>query len=136
MTFEGIRSAIMATISSTWGTKTLIDFPNQPFQQPAKSAWIRPRIKMGDSFIGEIGDNNSGAVGIRVGVLMISIFVPPGTGMKVAGGYANTLETLFRRADIGGVRFQEPSTTDEGIDPDNGFFHLVMSCDLETWVGE
>jgi len=132
MTFEEIRSAIMATICSTWGALTVIDMPNQAFEAPDDKAWIRPRIKMGDSFVGEIGQGD----GLRTGVLMINIFVPPGTGLKTAGGYANTLENLFRRADIGGVRFDEPATEDLGVDEGNGFYHILVSCDLNTWVGE
>lgn len=133
MTPEAIRSAVMASICSTWGTKTVIDIANQAFIAPSNAAWIRPRIKMGDSFVGEIGDDG---LGLRVGVLMISIFVPPGTGLKTANGYAATLEALFRRADIGGVRFDEPATEDLGVDDNNGFYHLLVSCNLNTWVGE
>jgi len=135
MTVEEIRSAIMATICSTWGTKTVIDYPNYEFKAPSNAAWIRPRIKLGKSFVGEIG---SDGIGLRVGVLMISIFVPPDTGLKVANGYAGTLEALLKRAEFGGsggVRFDEPSTEDLGIDEGNGFYHLMVSCDLNAWTG-
>lgn len=132
MTPENIRLAVIAALSSTWATKTMIDIANQPFTAPTNAAWIRPRIKMGDSFVGEIGTG----VGLRTGVLMISIFVPPGTGLKTANDYASILETLFRRADLGGVRFDEPSTEDLGIDEGNGFYHLLVSCNLNTWIGE
>lgn len=122
----------MATLCSTWATKTVIDMPNQPFTNPSDAAWIRPRIRFGESFVGEIGDG----VGLRTGNLMINIFVPPGTGIKTANGYAHTLETLFRRADVDGVRFAEPNTDYIGIDEGNGFYHLVTDCSFETWVGE
>jgi hypothetical protein len=131
LTIEEIRENIMAILCSTWATKTVIDMPNQAFQAPANAAWIRPRLKMGDSEVGELGTG----VGLRTGVLMVSIFLPPGTGIKTGLGYANTLETLFRRADIGGVWFDEPSTDIVGLE-DSGFYHLMMSCDLHSWVGE
>jgi hypothetical protein len=89
---------------------------------------------MGNSYVGELGD--SGGIGVRTGVLMISIFVPPGTGIKTANGYANTLETLFRRADINCVRFDEPMTDYIGVDEENGFAHLMVSIDFNTWIGE
>ena len=132
MTLEEIRSATMASICSTWATKTMIDMPNQPFTAPTNAAWIRPVLKFGNTFMGEIGDADG--IGLRTGVLMISIFVPPGTGIKVANGYANTLEKLFRRKDIGDVMFKEPNTDYVGIDDGNGFYHLLMSCDFEAWI--
>lgn len=133
MKLEDIRSAIMATLSSNWGATTVVDYPNQKFTAPADAAWIRPTIKFGDSFVGELGDDG---LGMRTGVLMISIFVPPGTGIKTANGYSHTLETIFRRADVGGVFFEEPSTDYVGVDDGNGFYHLLMSCSFWTWIGE
>lgn len=133
MTPEAIRAAIMGSIAATWATKTVIDMPNRPFTAPSNAAWICPRIKMGDSFIGELGDDG---VGLRTGVLMINIFVPPGSGLTTANGYANTLEGYIRRKDISGVRFDEPNTEDLGVDEGNGFYHLLVSCNLNTWVGE
>ncbi len=133
MNAEDIRSAVMATISSTWGTKTLIDFPNLPFTAPSNASWIRPRLKFGNSFVGELGGDG---LGLRTGVLMISIFVPPGSGTKIAGDYSKILENLFRRADINGVMFDEPDTDDAGVDEGNGFYHFVTSCPFNTWIGE
>ena len=72
MKLEDIRSAIMATLSSNWGATTVVDYPNQKFTAPADAAWIRPTIKFGDSFVGELGDDG---LGMRTGVLMISIFL-------------------------------------------------------------
>lgn len=133
MNLESIRSAIMATLSSNWGITTAIDYPNQQFFAPSNAAWIRPTIKFGDSFVGELGNDG---VGLRTGILMISIFVPAGSGTKTANGYSNTLETIFRRADINGVIFDEPSTDYLGIDDGNGFYHIMTSCPFWTWVGE
>jgi hypothetical protein len=132
MLVEEIRSAIMASLVASWATCTVIDLPNFPFSAPVASAWIRPRIKLGKSFVGEIGDDG---IGLRTGVIMISVFVPPGGGLKTANGYADRLEKLFKRADIGGARFDEPSTEDLGIDEENGFYHLMVSCDLNAWTG-
>lgn len=133
MTLEEIRSAIMATLSSNWKTTTVVDYPNQPFTAPSNAAWIRPTIKFGNSFVGELGDDG---VGLRTGILMLSIFVPPGTGIKTANGYAHNLETIFRRADLDGVRFDEPYTDYVGIDDQTGFYHLLTTCPFNTWIGE
>lgn len=132
MTVEEIRSACMASIASTWATCTVIAWPNHPFIAPTNAAWIRPNIKMGPSFIGELGDDG---ISLRTGSIMIEIFIPVGIGTKAGTSYAARLEALLRRKDIGGIMCREPETTDVGIDG-SGFYKMITSCSFETWVGE
>jgi hypothetical protein len=131
MTLEEIRSAIMATLSSNWATATPICYPNQPFIAP-KSSWIRPTIKMSDTIVGELGEDG---IGMRIGLLMISIFGLAGTGTKELFDFASRLEAIFRRKEISGIVFNEPNTDIPGVD-DNGYFHALVSVDFTTWVGE
>lgn len=131
MNLEDIRSAIMATISSNWATCSPICFPNQPFISP-QGNWIRPTIKMGDTLVGEIGEDG---IGMRVGLLMISVFGLPGEGTKTLLGYASRLEAIFRKKEISGIVFNEPSSDITGLD-DNGYFGLIVNVDFTTWVGE
>lgn len=132
MTLASIHTAIMTVLSSSWATATLIDFPNHPFTIPKNAAWIRPRIKMGASFVGEIGE---GGIGLRTGVLMISIYLPPGTGTILGTGYATRLEAIFRRKTISGIMFDEPASEETG-EVENGSFQLITSCDFQAFVGE
>ena len=131
MTLEEIRSAVMATIDSSWATCTVIDHPNQPFTQPANAAWIRPRIKMGPSFYGELGETG---VGLRTGVLFIEIFVPAGSGTKTGSLLCARAEAIVRRKDLSGVRFDEPSSDYVGIDEATGAARFLLTCDLNTWI--
>jgi hypothetical protein len=132
MTPESIRSAIMATLSSSWATCTPICYPNQAFTAP-QSAWIRPTIKMGDTIVGELGTDG---IGMRTGILFLSIFGLAGEGTKILLGYADRLEKIFRRgADISGIIFNEPSTDMVGLDG-AGYFQVIVNVDFFTWVGE
>ena len=132
MTLASIHSAIMATLCASWATATSIDLPNHPFTIPKNRAWIRPRVKMGQSFIGEIGDSG---IGLRTGVLMISIYLPPGSGTILGTGYASRLEAIFRRKTISGITFEEPASDEVG-EVENGNYQLITSCDFQTFVGE
>lgn len=131
MTLEDIRSAIMATLSSNWSTATAIEYPNQPFERP-QATWIRPTIKMGDTIVGELGTDG---IGMRIGLLMISIFGLVGTGTKGFLDFASRLEAIFRRKEISGIIFDEPNTDIPGVD-DNGYYHVLVSVSFSTWVGE
>jgi len=101
MTPDEIRSAIMSSIAASWATATEICYPNQHFVAP-QASWIRPTIKMSETVVGELGDDG---IGMRSGLLMISIFGLAGQGTKTLMGYASRLESLFRRRDVSGYYF-------------------------------
>jgi hypothetical protein len=130
MTPDDVRSQIMNALDASWATATSISWPNKDFIVP-QVAWIQPVIKMGQSFVLELGDG----VGLRTGVLMVSIFTPAGDGLKKAFDYAARLEAIYRRKDLSGVLFKEPYTDDKGRN-DSGFNHVLMSVDFDAWVGE
>ena len=131
MTLEEIRSAIMNELTSSWATATPICWPNQMFREP-NDIWIKPTIRMGETFYGEIGESG---VGLRTGVLMIQIFDLANNGTKNSLDYAARLETLFRRQDLEGVMFRESSTDIIGLD-ENGYWNTLISIPFETWIGE
>ena len=131
MTAEEIRNIIMGQIASAWATATEICWPNQMFNEP-NAAWIRPTIKFGESFVGELGENG---VGLRTGVLMIQVFGLANSGIKISLQYASRLETMFRRKDLDGVLFNEPATDINGLG-ENGYWHTLVSIPFTTWVGE
>lgn len=135
MTLASATVAIFTTLSTSWATVTQIAWPNIPFIPPQKGYWIRPIIKIPTTNVAELGDANSGAVGLRDGLLMISIFGPQGSGTLQANKYADRLERIFRRADVDNLWFDEPSSNPVGDDP-NGYYHILMSVDFHTWTGE
>jgi hypothetical protein len=132
MTIDEIRQEIMGELASSWATATPIAWPNHSFTAPA-SSWIRPVIKMGSSYVMELGDDG---IGQRNGMVMISTFTLPETGLVLANYYANRLEGIFRRADINGVVFEEPASTDLGIDATKNYNHVMTTINFFTWIGE
>lgn len=133
MTPENIRSSMASYLSASWATCTDISWPNIVFTPEEGSSWIRPIIKMGNTYEGELGETG---VGVRNGVLMISVFTPLDSGTKTGYDLAGRLETAFRRRITSeGIMFGEPNTTEVGKDP-NGFYHHLMSVGFQTFVGE
>jgi hypothetical protein len=131
MTKDEINTAILGAFTASWATATPIEMPNHQFNPP-QGSWVRPTIKMGSSSIGELG---SQGVGIRTGVVMVSIFTLKGLGSKPGSLLADRAEKIFRRKDISGISFNEPDSDDKGAD-DNGYWHTLMSVDFTTWIGE
>ena len=127
---EVIRTTIMSHINASW-TTTEIVFPNRSYK-PKGDKWIRPAIIMGDSYEGEKGTDG---LGLRTGVLMISVMTPANTGNKTGLDYATTLESLFRRRTMTGVMFSDPNTREIGLD-DSGYYHVMVSVPFHAWIGD
>lgn len=131
MTPNAVRLAIVAAISSSWATATPICYPNQQFIAP-QTCWISFTIKMSETILGELGNDG---ISMRVGILMVSIYDLVGNGVKNALDYADRVEAIFRRKELSGVIFNEPSTDTVGVD-ESGYFHVMVSIDFRAWVGE
>jgi hypothetical protein len=131
MTPETIRYEISKQISTTIATACSIAWPNHSFTPP-KGLWIRPVVKMGDSYIGELGDDG---IGIRTGVLMIGVYDIPNHGETAAKALAGRLETGLRRKDLNGVHLDEPSTDTVGVDESN-YYGVMVKVPFTTWIGE
>lgn len=131
MTLASASVSIFTALSSSWATATVIAWPNHPFNPPQNGYWIRPVIKVPSTIVEEVGEG----IGLRDGLLMISLFGPQGTGTKTVNAFADRLERIFRRVDIDNLWFDEPNSNPAGIDP-NGYYHVMMTVDFHTWVGE
>ncbi len=129
---ETIRSDIFSALAASWGTASLIALPNHDFKPSETSSWIRPVIKIAQTNVEELGDNG---VGLRDGLLMISVFSPSGGGMKPAIALADRLETFFRRRQINNIWFDEVNSDPQGNDP-NGYYHIMVMVPFHSWVGE
>jgi hypothetical protein len=131
MTPDEVVTTIMGTISSSWATATPICYPNRQFTIP-KGYWVRPTIKMGESIVGELGDDG---IGMRIGLLMVSLFALENTGTITLMQYAERMEAIFRKKEISGIVFNEPSTDIIGADGE-GYYHVLVSVDFFTFIGE
>ena len=136
MTPAAIRETCISAISASW-TETPIAWPNRDFD-PAITAtndeWLRPTIKMGDTFEGEKGENG---VGLRTGVLFVDIFVGKGKGNLAALTYAEKIERLFRKKNLDNIIFDEASTNDIGVyNSDSPYYQVQVKVPFWAWVGE
>lgn len=136
MTPVQIRHTCLSAINASW-TETPIAWPNREFD-PAVDAtdneWIRPTIKMGDTFEGEKGEDG---VGLRTGVLFLDVFVSKGQGNKSALTHAIKLERLFRKKNLDDIIFDEASTNDIGVyDADSPYYQVQVKVPFWAWVGE
>ncbi len=126
-------TAIMKFIQISLATASVaIAWPNQGFQMPDNSIWIRPTIKIPSTEVAELGNDG---MGLRNGLLMIQIFDKMNKGTKNINMLADRLEGLFRRCEIGDIWFDEPTSNPIGNDP-NGYFGVLMSVDFHYWVNE
>jgi len=132
MTLETIRATIASMIFANWSTVTEIGWPNTTYIPPEGGTWIEPKIQTSEPIIGELGTIG---VSVRPGVLSISVFTPPNSGTKIAIDYAQRLEALFRRAEMEGIIFNEPYSTDMGLN-ENGYYQILMQVGFNTFVGE
>lgn len=130
MTPEAIRIAIQqALVDLSIGLP--IAMPNKGFNPTEGQAWQRLTVRMGGSFEGEVGESG---VGLRTGVIYVDTFVPTGSGISTANGYAASVETGFRRKNLNGVMTQEPST--DYVGESLGFFQVQTTVDFHAWIGE
>lgn len=130
MTPSQIFVEIFKGITTSWATCTPIKLPNRSFDPPAGS-WIEPIVDMGDTFIGELGDDG---IGMRTGLVAVNVNILPDKGYKVATDLAGRLETYLRRADIGGVIFDDPATTPAGVV--EGYYRVITRVPFHAWIGE
>ncbi len=130
MTLASASANIFNKLQSSWGTITLVSWPNHPFVAPDDVSWIRPVIKVPITSVAELGTNG---LGLRDGLLMISIFTPKESGSIAANILADRLEAIFRRVDVGEIWFDEPNSNPIGNDP-NGYYHVLMTVDFHMWV--
>lgn len=130
MSPDAVMLAILTKLGTTWATCTPVAWPNRSFTPP-QGPWIEPIIEMGDSAMGELGNDG---VAIRFGVLSIYCSVLPDTGFKAPAEMAKRLENGFRRADADGVRFDDPATTPVGVV--DGYYKLLMRVNFNAWIGE
>ena len=136
MTPVEIWTTCRSAINASW-TETPVAWPNRDFD-PAVDApnnkWMRPTIKMGDTFEGEKGEDG---IGIRTGVLFLDIFVGKDKGNRSALVYSVKLERMFRKKNLDNINFDEVSTNDIGVyDKNSPYYQIQVKVPFWAWVGE
>ena len=92
---EGYLSSNITSIDATWDGDN-IAWPGVDFEPP--TAWIRPTILWGE---GQMETMSTSGTNTITGVLVLSLFDRPGSGMGTLYGYADAARDLFDRANPG-----------------------------------
>lgn len=129
MSFEDTRKAIEGRLGDNWST-TPIKFENVPFKE-TKDPYVALFILDGEGQQISLG---TPAVRRWPSVIKIQIFVPQDTGTKLARTYADSLGTIFDRAQFssgnsGTITCRIPSITHVGIT--NGWDQVNVTIPLK-----
>lgn len=116
-TFTDVSDRIFAAVNSgiTQALKVPVALPNVPFTVPnPRGSWCRLHIDWRTA-----ADEIIGRARIR-GDVVVSVFVPIGTGARAALHLAEQVRDVFRAADSGPLVFEEvriqPVTSGAGVE--------------------
>lgn|GEM_PF-1436510 len=98
---DAYRQAIEAHFNTQWADRTPIAWANVDFDPPDDAEWARFSILWGDAFEDSMGGDGV-MENVIVGVVMVSIFGPPGGGLGTLNGHANVVRDTFNLKDLGG----------------------------------
>lgn len=134
MTPDAIRSALAGHLANNLPsglTAADVAWPNRAFTPPA-GLWARFTCLPG---VAEEREKGAAGVGLRAGVLIIGLFAPLGSGTSAVLGIAAAIESLYRRASVGGVMCGEPYTEEPG-DDGQGRYLVKTTIPFQAWTGE
>jgi len=104
---DAVRAVIEArladnitSVDAAWTAADNVAWPGVDFDPP--SQWARPAILWGDGFLETHGASGTNTV---VGVLVVSLFARPGSGLGALYGWADTVRDLYDRYTGTGVEF-------------------------------
>lgn len=133
MTPLEVRDQIIGNIADNF-SRCPVAWPNRKFDPDTDAPlghWCRPTVLFGTTNIGELG---SDGVGFRHGIVKIQVFGPKGKESRESWTNAGSLEGIFRREVLDRCVFDEPHTTEVGVDED--FYQLAVNVPFMAFVGE
>jgi hypothetical protein len=101
--------------------------PNHTFTPDPKTHWARATFKYSNA---EFGDTETD---LEDGFLYVDIFCPLNAGTHTGLGHAETVRTLFRNQDIGGVVCSSVDIDEKGSD--GAFYHIQAVVNFFNFVG-
>lgn len=111
------RKSIGDLFKAEWADRLPVAWPNMKFEPPAEAAWCRFSIVQAEARQIEIGGINNEAR--AEGRVFVQVFVPVGTGDKVARQHCDVAANIFKTHKTlttpeGCVRFRRPVIRDIG----------------------
>lgn len=134
MSFANERAAIESRFAANW-TTTRIKYENTQFEQP-KTAWVALFILNGDGQQISLGLSPN-PLHRYVGVIMVQIFLPESSGTQTGRAYADTIASVFRRAQFSNGSSGTITCRTPSISPGNlrdGWFQINVTCPFQRDV--
>lgn len=131
MTPIAVKAALESFLATTLPT-TPIAWPNVDFTPDPGVLWVCPTNKPGEAFEAEVGRDG---LSRRTGAFIVQVFAPLENGSGDALEVAATVETAYRRQDIGGVECGEAYSNDIGPDG-HGWYQVNVVVPWWAWIGE
>ena len=119
---QSVRAAIESSVSSTWASRTTIQWADRPFTAPASGGWLRVTLLWGEATPYTLDGLN------RVpGVLDCSIFDLQSVGAGAATTLGEYARRMLNQLQVTGATFAVPSGP-VSIGSREGLVHLVVSA--------
>lgn len=121
------REVIGSKFIEDWEySKYPVQTPNESFIPPDGAPWARLTVVTGDAERTEINGQNRYTR--TIGLVIISVFTPSGSGDALARELCDTAASIFRGAELlmdnGSVRFREPAIKHIGIADDEAYYQM------------
>jgi len=122
---QTVRAAIESSVSSTWASRTTIQWTDRPFTAPASGGWLRVSVLWGDAFPYTLDGLN------RVpGVLDCAVFDLESVGLGAATVLGEYARRMLNQLQVSGATFGVPSGPVD-VGSTRGVVHLVVSAPFE-----
>lgn len=132
--YDDIRSTLEGYLATNW-TGTPIVYPNSR-KTIVGQAWIRPTVIYSDAVRVLItGSRDDGEE--QIGLLIVQIFVPQGTGTGEAFRYAGEIRDLFKEKRIpfssgsDSLEMGVPKVEDVGESEEDTWYQVNVECPFE-----
>jgi len=124
--FDDANSIIETRLNDNW-TTTSIQFDNVRFVPVVGTAFIRLQVEWAASNVISIGGRIKSE-----GYVLISIFVPYGSGNSTIMGYADTIAGLFNMYHEGSIRFKSAIINRVGANKEWFQINVEIPFDYDT----
>lgn len=123
-TYAAEGATIRARFATLW-TTTDIAWPNRQYTPVQGTAWVRLTIRNASAEqFALLGQRRS------LGVVLVEIYLPDGTGDGVARTHSDSICNIFRRIQVDGILFREPLAY-ESASQEPGWYRWLVEIEFQ-----
>lgn len=112
MSYQTALAAIEQRFQTQWGTTTPVQWPNRNYEPVAGDEWVRLTVLDGQSFMAGMGFSSN--LFRHPGLIIVSIFVPRGSGERRVNELVDSVSGIWRNAQFGEILCRAPSVEKVG----------------------